>query len=168
MEKHRRPPIPRPSTAIPQVPPDIRPPGHGHVRGCRRTGRRPPCIAVIPNPHPPAPRFGGLHGARGRGAGGASGRGHADVRESGAIRGTDLEARECQRAGGRGSWWPRGCPGAGGGCPQGHTQVIAAEGGGSWVYAAGSSPLHGPQTSVWGGTVARSAYPTDNPTSMHA
>ena len=40
--------------------------------------------------------------------------------------------------------------GAGGGYPQGHTQVIAAEGGGSWVYAAGSSPLHAAQRTVWG------------------
>ena len=41
------PTITRPSTATPQVPPDIRQPGNGCVRGCRLTVGRRHCIAVM-------------------------------------------------------------------------------------------------------------------------
>ena len=44
MDKNRRrilPTIPRPSTTIPQLPPDSRPGGHGHVRGLWLPGHHP-------------------------------------------------------------------------------------------------------------------------------
>ena len=70
------------------------PPGHGHGRGRRVTVRHP---LTLPKPRTASrqPRASVCsRGARGRGAGGAAGGGHADVRESGGIQGTDTEARE--------------------------------------------------------------------------
>ena len=95
-EKHRRhilPMSPRPSTAIPQVPPDSCPPGHGHYR----------------DPEPPLPH---PHEARGGGVSGGS-------RVSGRPPAPRAHAGPCTEplglAGGqvRSHWrarWGRACP----------------------------------------------------------
>ena len=53
------PTIARPSTYIPQVPPDTNPPGHGRVRAPGSPLAPSLDTAVTPNPHPPTPKFGG-------------------------------------------------------------------------------------------------------------
>ena len=59
------------------------PPGHGHVRGRRVTGRHPLALPKLRTPTRHPRDSVGSMGARGRGAGGAAGCCHADVREPG-------------------------------------------------------------------------------------
>ena len=66
------------------------PPARQRVRPWLPAHRGPPALH----------RRNALNGAWGRGPGGVSRGGHADVRESRGLPGTDPEARECQGAGG--------------------------------------------------------------------
>jgi len=75
-----QPTIPRPSAVIPQVYPDTRPPGNGHVTCPPHTGRRPPCLIVTPTHHPPAREI--RCAILGPGSGDAPDGGPAAVREA--------------------------------------------------------------------------------------
>ena len=96
-----QPTIPRPSAVIPQVYPDTRPPGNGHVTCPPHTGRVPRVLLLLrPITRPPA-RFGVPSWGQGAGTLRTAGL-RLSVRHGDSRRRTGgaAEARECMGAGG--------------------------------------------------------------------